>query len=273
MYSGTNLKPFKRFDAWFGAHQKIDRVARAHLVRVLPAGQHFPARKLLAKFEGLDGPDGIKSKTPAKDELWHFMDPTDESDRQIVDILRDNYANLVAALKEGNETRSAFEAAWLAHGLVDGLTPAHHYPYEEEMVRLRNGEGLETRTSQKDKLLMPGDTLPERLSHNWQMWGDKGLLATHIAFELGVAVLITPLRLTSAKPTTAELEAATKQSMEDLFLARAQVISEMQLYEQFYKSGWTPRLIKQVRRELLPLIINTVTLVWYRAVQEAYGEL
>jgi hypothetical protein len=120
----------KHFDAWFGAHQKIDRVARDHLGLILAKDSIFPSRKAIIKFEGIDGPDGIKRKTPAQDELWHFIDPHDESDRQIVGILEDNYRGLVKALREGNETRAAFEAAWLAHGIVDGLTPAHHYPYE-----------------------------------------------------------------------------------------------------------------------------------------------
>lgn len=271
MYAGTTLRPLRHFDAWFGAHQKIDRVAREHLSIVLPDGQQFPGRKQIIRFEGLDGPDGIKRKTPAQDELWHFVDPRDESDRQIVSILQENYRELVRALQSDNPTRAAFEAARLAHGVVDGLTPAHHYPYEEEMVRLRGGAGVETRTSPKEKLLMPGDTLPKRLSNNWQMWGDKGLLATHIAFEVGVAVMIMPLRLGTALPTKQQLMESVGKTMPELFLERANQVADLQTYEQFYKSGWTPRLARQIRRELMPLIVNTVTLVWYMAVQEAYG--
>lgn len=271
MYSGTTLRPMRLFDAWFGAHQKIDRVARGHLGSVLGEGQMFPTRKQIIKFEGLDGPDGIKRKTPARDEPWHFMDPEDEEDRQIVDILQHNYRELVTALREGNQTRAGFEAAWLAHGIVDGLTPAHHYPYEEEMIRLRGGAGIETRTTSKDKIIMPGDNLPQRLSNNWQMWGDKGLLATHIAFEIGIAVMITPLRLGRALPTPSDLHTATTQTMSELFIERAKRVSAMKMYDQFYKSGWTPKLAKQARRELMPLIVNTVTLVWYQAAREAYA--
>jgi hypothetical protein len=261
----------KHFDAWFGAHQKIDRVAREHLGIILPEDTVFPGRRQIIKFEGIDGPDGIKRKTPAQDELWHFMDPHDENDRQILTILQDNYDGLVKALKTGNETRAAFEAAWLAHGIVDGLTPAHHYPYEEEMTRLRGGAGIETRTSPKDKVLMPGDSIPERLSNNWQMWGDKGLLATHIAFEVGIAVMIMPLRLGSALPTKEEVAAMEHQTMSELFLDRARQVADMQMYEQFYKSGWTPKLAKAARRELMPRIVNTVTLCWYLAAREAYA--
>lgn len=270
MYAGTTLRPMKLFDAWFGAHQKVDRIARNHLSGFLPEGKAFPSRKQIIKFEGLDGPDGIKRKTPARDEPWHFMDPEDEEDRQIIDLLEHNYRELVLALREGNQTRAGFEAAWLAHGIVDGLTPAHQYPYEEEMVRLRGGAGIETRISPKDKLLMPGDNLPQKLSNNWQMWGDKGLLATHLAFEIGIAVMIMPLRLGKARPSKSDIAALRDQTMAGLFVDRAKQVAAMKMYDQFYISGWTPKLARQVRRELMPLIVNTVTLVWYMAAREAY---
>lgn len=270
MYAGTTLRPLRHFDAWFGAHQKIDRVARQHLTALLPRSRAFPSRKEIIKFEGFDGPDGIKRKTPAQDELWHFINPADENDRQIVGILRHNYAELVKALKEGNQTRAAFEAAWLAHGIVDGLTPAHQYPYEEELFRLR-GEGIETRTSPKDKLLMPGENLPDRVSKNWQMWGDKGLLTTHISFEIGVAVMIMPLKMKRAVPTKEELAAAQEDGLAEMFMARVHEIAALQMYDQFYRNGWTPRLARQVRRELVPRIINMVTIAWYLAASEAYG--
>lgn len=268
MYSGTTLKGSKHFDAWFGAHQKIDRTARRHLLELMPDA-YFPRRKTIMRFEGLDGPDGIKRKTPAQDEPWHYFDPTDPDDTQLLDIIDGHYEQLVKALREKNEARAGFEAAWLAHAVVDGLTPAHHYPYEEELIRLRGGEGIETRTSPKDKVIMPGDNLPQVLSRNWQMWGDKGLLATHIAFEMGVAVVITPLRLHSAQAGATDLQQAIKLGVRRLFVERARQINRLELYQQFYRSGWTPHIATQVRRQLVPTMVNTVTLIWYLAVMEA----
>ena len=268
MYSGSTLKVTRHFDAWFGAHQKIDRTARRHLQELLPENT-FPSRKSILRFEGMDGPDGIKRKTPAKDEPWHYFDPEDANDTQLLRIIAEHYKQLVKALREDNEARASFEAAWLAHAIVDGLTPAHHYPYEEELIRLRGGAGIETRTTPKEKLLMPGDTLPQKISNNWQMWGDKGLLATHIAFELGVAVMIQPLRLKRAQPDLRQLDEALKMGVKRLFIERAKEIDQLQMYEQFYRSGWTPKLAKIVRKELMPTIINTVTLVWATAVREA----
>jgi hypothetical protein len=269
MYSGSTLVILKHFDAWFGAHQKIDRVARTHLHKMLPDVE-FPSGRQLAKFEGLDGPDGIKRKTPAQDEPWHFYDPLDPTDEKIIPIFMHNYRELVKALKAGNQTRAAFEAAWLAHGLVDGLTPAHHYPYEEELLKLR-GSGIETRTTIKDKLIIPGDTLPKQVSKNWQMWGDKGLLATHFAFEWGVAVMIMPLKLSHAYPSETDKAYVLEHGVAELFKKRATQIANLGMYESFYKSGWNARLAKQVRKELVPTIINTVTLAWYAAALEAKG--
>jgi len=217
----------------------------------------------------MDGPDAIKRKTPAQDEPWHYYDPKDSSDTQIIDIIRGHHRQLVRALKAGNMPRASFEAAWLAHAVVDGLTPAHHYPYEEELIRLRGGAGIETRTTPKEKLLMPGETLPERISNNWQMWGDKGLLATHFAFEWGIAAMIMPLRLNRALPTEADCHFVERNGITKLFTARAQYIDGLHMYEHFYKSGWTPKLARTARRELVPTIVNTVTLMWYDACRKA----
>ena len=74
----------KYFDAWFGAHQKIDRVARNHLADIFEGrGYYFPKTWQILKFEGLNGPDGIKRKTPGQDELWHYYDPKNPADSKM----------------------------------------------------------------------------------------------------------------------------------------------------------------------------------------------
>jgi hypothetical protein len=270
MYSGTTLTPLKYFDAWFGAHQKIDRVSRKHIASIFEGyGYYFPRVREITKFEGLNGPDGIKRKAPAQDELWHFYDPSDPSDGRLVTIIESHYKDLVQALRDGNRTRAAFEAAWLSHAIVDGLTPAHHYPYEEELVKLRGGQGIETRTSIKDKLVIPGESVSERVSNNWKMWGDKGLIATHFAFEWGVAIMISPLRLRLGKPSDSDLVELKQKGIGEMFKQRAAQVAELDMYASFYKSGWTPKLAKQVRKELVPCIVNTVTLAWYGAVVDS----
>lgn len=270
MYAGSTLVALKYFDAWFGAHQKIDRISRKHLNLLFPETPFFfPSSRDIMKFEGLDGPDGIKRKTPAKDEPWHFFDPSNPDDIQILQTIQDHHRNLVDALRSRNKARAAFEAAWLAHAIVDGLTPAHHYPYEEELVKLRGGAGLDTRTSAKEKIVIPGDTIPKQISNNWKMWGDKGLLATHITFEWGIAAIIAPLRLSRAIPDTSDLEEMSELGFSKLYRQRGQEIMDLHMYDAFYKSNWNLKLVKQVRKQLAPTIINTVTLAWYAAIKES----
>lgn len=264
MYAGSTLKVLKYFDAWFGAHQKIDRVARKHLTQ-LGGALPFPTNRQIVRFEGIDGPDGIKRKSPGADEPWHFYDPYNPEDTTILGILRYHSHELKRALREQNNARAAFEAAWLAHAIVDGLTPAHHYPYEEELERLRGGADKSTRSSVAKKLVLPGDTLARQLQNNWQMWGDKGLLATHLTFEWGVAIMAMPLRLKQSIPNPLELKRFRKLGLAGYFQATATEIADLNLYSQFYKTGWTPRLGKLVRRELMPRIVRLVTLAWYEA--------
>jgi hypothetical protein len=275
MYAGTTLTPFKRFDAWFGAHQKIDRIARRNLKFLLDSqggmgkGYILPTGRDIVTFEGLNGPDGIKRKTPAKDEPWHFYDPQNPADDRIITIIYSHYDNLVAALQDADRTRAAFEMAWLAHALVDGLTPAHHYPYEEELMKLRGGAGKETRTSIKDKVLMPGSTLPNQVKNNWKMWGDKGLLATHFAFEWGIAIMINPMRMQNTLPSSTAIAQASTMELSELFKRQAAAIAELDMYNHFYQYGWTIKLAKVARRQLVPQIIGLVTIAWYKAALDA----
>jgi hypothetical protein len=271
MYSGTTLTRFSGRIA--GVHQKFDRVARKHLNLVAAErAKHFPSIREILRFEGKDGPDGIKRKSPAQNEPWHYVNPFDITDSQLYDGILDHYNNLISALKKQNTTKAAFEAAWLAHAIVDGLTPAHHFPYEEELIKLRGGEGIESRTTLKEKLIMHGDTRRERLKNNWKMWGPKGLMSTHGAFELGVAAIVVPMKLQRAKPTNHDLETVKNLGFLDVFQRRAKEVAAMDLYAQYYKSGWTPNMAKKVRRRLAPIIVNTVTLAWYSALLQSEGK-
>ncbi len=150
-----------------GAHQRIDRIAKRHLRKVLPRRAFFPTIAEIIHFEGLNGPDGLKRKSPGRDEPWHFIDPDDLNDTQLLDMIDDHMVNLEKALLKRDRVRAAFEAAWLAHTIVDGLTPAHHYPFEAKLDELRGGEGLETRNSLKQKLVLPGETRRNIIKNNW----------------------------------------------------------------------------------------------------------
>ncbi len=266
MYSGTTLTRYS--GRVLGAHQRIDRVAHKHLAKITQNMSSFPDIKMIIYFEGKNGPDGIKRKSPAKDEPWHYYSPFDDKDYGIIELIEDHYKELVRQLKKGNTERAAFEAAWLSHAMVDGLTPAHHYPYEKKLVEIR-GEGIETRTSVRQKIIMSGATHRESVKNNWKMWGPKGLLTTHGLFEIGLATIIAPLRFGEAKPKLADKKRMEKIGPIAWFKHAAREIAVLSMYEKYYEKGWTPKLAWQARHRLAPLMVQTVTLTWYSALKEA----
>src|SRR5579859_304046 len=109
MYSGTTLTPLS--GRVMGAHQRIDRLARRSLKRLLKHDAAFPTSKRILHFEGVNGPDAIKRKSPAQDEPWHYYSPFDEADTQLLELIGDHYDHLVGALRDHDEVRASFEAA------------------------------------------------------------------------------------------------------------------------------------------------------------------
>ncbi len=251
-----------------GAHQKFDRVARSHLTRVTSETVDFPKISRILHFEGHKGPDAIKLKSPAKDEPWHYYSPFDDNDSGIIELIRSHYDQLVKELKEGDKERSAFEAAWLAHAVVDGLTPAHHYPYEEKVEELWQAN-RDVRDTRLKKMLPPGDTKRERAKKAWKYFGARGLLSTHLWFEFGVASILKPLSLNDALPNKDRLEEAREIGPIEIFKRAAREIAVLDMYDRYLKRGWTTKLIYDTRHKLCPTVAETVTLIWYLALVEA----
>lgn len=266
MYSGSTLTNIS--GNVVEAHQKVDRSARKVLKRLLADNAQFPSAKKILHFEGKNGPDSAKAKLDGKHAPWHFYDPFDPEDGILLEQVEEHYSRLVVALNENNTERSAFEASWLAHALVDGLTPAHHYPYEEELEKLR-GEGKETRDTVYKKIVIPGDTAREILKKNWEMWGSKGLFTTHALFEIGASMIMAPMTYRIAQPSKYEIKKIKQIGLAEYFKRTAREIAMLNMYEDFYKRGWTPKLAKTVRKELAPRMAQTVTLAWFMAAREA----
>jgi len=266
MYSGTTLT--KMSGRVMGAHQKIDRISRRHLAIITGYTNHFPAIKDILHFEGKNGPDGIKRKSPARDEPWHFYSPFNDADAGLPELIQQHYRLLVKHLKSSNSERAAFEAAWLAHALVDGLTPAHHYPYEDKLVELR-GDGNDSRTTIKEKLVMPGENRRAKVKNNWKMWGPKGLFTTHSMFELGIASIIKPITFSDASPSEDEIRKMQELGVVEWFKRTAREIAVLDMYDRYYRRGWSTKLTVDVRQKLIPSITKTVTLAWYAALQDA----
>lgn len=266
MYSGTTFR--RSSGNVLGAHQKIDRLARLYIKNSLSKDIHFPTVKEILHFEGNNGPDGIKRKSPARDEPWHYFDPTDPTDISLIGMIEDHIYNLAHAMASDNRERAAFEAAWLAHAIVDGLTPAHHYHLSEKIEELW-GYPKEMRQSIRDKNIIRGKSRRDTLAKNWQYWGAKGVFTTHFMFEFGFATTIAPLQVINGKPNKDELIRVQSSGVIPFFREAALKIHAMRMYEQFHRSGWTPKLAKQTKQHLAPLIIKTVALSWYYAAYQA----
>jgi hypothetical protein len=267
MYSGFTITRFS--GRIIGTHQKIDKVARKQLAILLKNKEIFPGANKILVFEGKNGPDAIKRKSPAKDEPWHYYSPFDEDDSRLIELIKDHYKNLVSEIKNKNDERISFEAAWLAHAIVDGLTPAHHYPYEQKLIEINGGKGIESRTSIRKKWFPQGPTPSGTVKNTWKMWGPKGLISTHSYFEFGVAILMAPLSVEAANISPSEIEELKEKGIIEIFKNTAREIAVMDIYQDYIKRGWTPRSAYEIRKKLYPSLVKTVALAWYSAIIDA----
>lgn len=267
MYSGTTFRT--KSGRVMGVHQRIDRMAKRQIRGLLPRHMQFPTIAQILHFEGLNGPDGVKRKSPAKDEPWHYINPEDPNDTMLLDMIDEHIENMTNALAAKNMERAAFEAAWMAHAITDGLTPAHHYPLEAKLEELRGGQGLETRITAKEKIVLPGTTKRHQLKNNWEFWGAKGVMTTHFSFELGVAMAISGAPLDEHQFGHHDITRLYKDDFRTIYYEIIQKIHKLGMYDEFHKKGWTRHLASETKHILVPLIIKCVCLGWYSAVLKA----
>lgn len=255
---------------FFHGHQKIDRIARKHLTKLL--GEHdaqYPSMRKILHFEGKRGPDAARlKKSSVHEQPWHFVNPFDPYDKGLAELIEDHYAELVRALKDGDLERSAFESAWLAHALVDGLTPAHHYPYEETLEDLR-GDDRHSRKGIIGRAYVKGETPYQSVSRSLKLVGPGGLLTNHALFEAGVFTIMLPLRLQQAMPDEEQVALMQQLGIAKYFRRAAKEVAAFNLYERYVQRGWTPQLTRDVRRELAVRMVSVVTLAWYTAAVQA----
>lgn len=247
-------------------HQKVDRMAYRHLSELLETEPPIDLKSIL-HFEGPRGPDAARLKKNGNVAPWHFYQPSADNEKYL-NIVRTHHDNLAKEIRKKDAVRAAFEAAWLAHALVDGLTPAHHFPYEIELENLRQS-GKETRQTIAGHFFVKGTTSRDSLQRSFELIGPKGLLTTHTSFEAGAAMIIMPLRYSVGKVTEADIELLRRSSLIEVFEIYVQEIDQLKLYERFYKEGWSPALARDVRRELAPRLAKMVTLAWYSAYETA----
>lgn len=262
MYSGTTLR--RDSGRLVGAHQKIDRVARRHLEKHVKNRTNFPNIRAILHFEGKNGPDGIKLKSPMQDEFEHVIDPSDPSDTVLLQIIDDHIFNLANALRDDNYERASFESAWLAHAVVDGLTPAHHFRLDDEarMNWISNNTKI---TKIKDGYIARDAKKRSGFIEKWGSWGSGGMVA-HVLFELGVASVITPGSFKQYSLTSDDIKALQTDGFEKVYKNIIQEVFQMDMYNIFCKKGWTRSLAKKAKEVLVPDMIRAVQFAWYQAV-------
>ena len=270
MYATLGVNPnSKHSGELIGTHQKLDKSARRLLAKYLPAtSRKFPSIDEILNFEGIRGPDGLKRKSPGVDEPEHFIIPG-KDDGVLIGYIRDHHYNLVQALRKKNRERAAFEAAWLAHAITDGLTPAHHYPFRKVVDELMSDQDYKTLFGVQVKGIMRGRNLAEAARNNWLYWGAGGVMTKHIAFEYGVAYAITPLPLKSLAPKDIKKDDFIASNFEKVFYTALERVDAMKMYDEFLQKGWNTELIVRTREVLVPEIVRAITLAWASAFLEA----
>lgn len=263
MYSGTTFR--NGSGGFAGVHQKIDKIARRNLNKHPAINIDFPNIKEILFFEGNNGPDAIKQMGTST-EPWHFINPADKNDLFLVGVINDHINNLAIALSKNDKVRASFEAAWLAHAIVDGLTPAHHHPLGEIIEELWQKPRTE-RTSKKEKNIIKGKNRRDTIAKNWAYWGAGGVITTHFLFELGVATAILfTNRFRTSIPNNDEIAHLADRQFSEVFIDSVNRVYAMDMYNTFRKKGWTIKIANDAKKILVPEIIKTVTLAWHKAI-------
>jgi len=263
MYAGF-ITP-KRVVKKAGIHQRLDVAAYKMIARYLP-DEAFPDIADILKFEGYNGPDGIKSKVGLKphikenDEPSHLYDPVTDTGEVPMHIAN-HYRGLVECLEKGDMIRASFEAAWLAHYVGDGLTPAHHFPLESKIAEAAAKAAPHFGDGSIAKFA-------SFMKRNWEIWGAKGHMSTHQNFELGIAfgLLLFPIR---AEFDDTELARARNLGPVEYFKSEARDVAGLNLYDRFYKEGWNNDIASTIKKTLAPQTARTIGLIWLLALLEA----
>jgi len=244
------------------SHQKLVRAARRAIVPYLPDGVGFPSAAQIINFEGKNGPDGLLDKHGAFDMPEDFVDLNDPTDRVLFEQIKNHIHNLHVALKKDNAVRAEFEAAWLEHFVVDGLTPAHHRPLKVRPQKT-NTRGNRSNVLSAAKLY-------------WKAFGPGGDVGMgHMAFEAGIEFIIMPMspsKLAEVKITDDELEKIKSGKFIELYEKSIRKIDTYKMFQRYKESFWTNKLAFEVRKVLIPEAVRMVALAWLTAVYKGKGK-
>ncbi len=268
MYATTAIiKNSKLSGRIVGTHQQLDKAARRVLQPILDlSSSYFPSESAILYFEGARGPDGLKRKSPETDEPTHFWIP-DHDDGKMLTQIKNYQHNLAIALRDCNNFRAAFEAAWLAHFIADSLTPAHHFPLSDIKEDLMTNKEFVKFFGEPIKGIMHGNSAKETLKNNWKYYGAGGHMNKHLAFEYRIARMVATMPIQKLEPVVAEADLQF-EDYDQVISSAVQEVFSHQLYDEFCLIGWTPRVEREIRDYLLPLIVKQIILSWYAALRQ-----
>ncbi|MCQ2571299.1 MAG: hypothetical protein MJ154_03595 [Candidatus Saccharibacteria bacterium] len=270
MYATLDIiKGSKHSGKLIGVHQKLDKAARQLIGREMGRDARiFPSIEKILYFEGTRGPDGIKAKSPGVDEPEHFIQP-EKDDGVLRQYILNHQYNLTQALINNNHERAAFEAAWMAHAITDGLTPAHHYPFREIVDELMTDKDYKRIFGHEIKGIMRGDSIAQAARNNWLYWGAGGVMTKHIAFEYGVAYILAPMGIKRMMPKNLKKENFKNIDIEAAFYESLKRVDALKMYDNFLQTGWTTQLAIETRETLIPEIVRAITLGWASSLEQA----
>ena len=131
------------------------------------------------------------------------------------------------------------------------------------------GGNMKDRSSISKKWFIKAPTKSGTVKNTWKMWGPKGLISTHSYFEFGVAILLAPLSVEAANLSPSDIKSLSEDGIIEVFKNTAREIAVLDIYNDYYRRGWTPRSAYVVRKKLYPAIVKTVTLAWYSSLIDA----
>lgn len=111
------------------------------------------------------------------------------------------------------------------------------------------------------KGLMHGKNAKETLKNNWLYWAKDGYITKHLAFEYGVILVSTPMPLRAMMPEM-KVEDFNEKDIDKIFYDAFHKITQLGMYDEFLKYGWSLKLTKETHDILLPEIVKTIALAW-----------
>ena len=159
----------------------------------------------------------------------------------------------------------------MAHAITDALTPAHQFPMTDKIIEI-SGKKPEERDKLIKKMFLSGENWRERILKNWEYIGPKGVMSSHMLYEMGVATMITSIaaKKIMQAPTDEEILRVLSGDFMNLFEEKIKWVADQKYYERYLKKGWTAALARETKYELLPEISKIVALGWFEGIRRTF---